>query len=80
MAVERALAVQRLVHRYEQLDSPAVADALLGMRVMHPQIRSLVPGQVIVGPAFTVRAYPGSMMTVQKALLEVHATTSSPWP
>jgi 4-hydroxy-4-methyl-2-oxoglutarate aldolase len=70
MALPRAYAALELVDRYERLDSSAVADAQQGMRVLHPRIASLVPRRVIAGPAFTVRTYPGGMMTVQKALLE----------
>ena len=70
MAAEQASGRGELSERLEQLDSPAIADAQRGMRVVHPGIRSVVPGCTIAGPAFTVRAYPGSMMTVQKAMLE----------
>ena len=60
---------KRLAERLERLDSPAVADAQRGMHVLHPCIHSLVPGMTIAGPAYTVKAYPGSMMSVQKAVL-----------
>jgi regulator of RNase E activity RraA len=40
------------------------------MRVLHPRIRSLVPGCTIAGPAYTVRTYPGGLMTVMKAMIE----------
>lgn len=59
-----------LERRLEHLDSPAVADAQRGLNVLHPRIKSLAPGRTIAGPAFTVRAYPGSMMSLQKAMLE----------
>jgi 4-hydroxy-4-methyl-2-oxoglutarate aldolase len=70
MPTERASVLPDLVGRIERLDSPAIADAQRGMHVMRPRLRSFVPGRAIVGPAFTVRPYPGSMMTVQKAMLE----------
>jgi regulator of RNase E activity RraA len=70
MGLQSTYADLELVRRYEKLTSADVADAQQGMRVMHPRIRSLVPGSTIAGPAFTVRAHPGSMMTVQKAMLE----------
>jgi 4-hydroxy-4-methyl-2-oxoglutarate aldolase len=70
MGSERAFAALELVNRLERLDSPAVADARRGLGVLHPRIHTLVPGQTIAGPAFTVRAYPGSMMTIQRALIE----------
>src|SRR5918912_1484326 len=65
-----APATLTLAERFERLDSPAIADAQRGMRVLHPRLRSLVPGRIIAGPAFTVRAYPGSLMSVMKALVE----------
>src|SRR6266508_1711799 len=70
MGPDRAFAALDLVNRFERLDSASVADAQQAMHVLHPRIRSLVPGHTICGPAFTVRAYAGSMMTVQKALVE----------
>jgi regulator of RNase E activity RraA len=65
-----APATLTLAERFERLDSPAIADAQRGMRVLPPRLRSLVPGRIIAGPAFTVRAYPGSLMSVMKALVE----------
>src|SRR4051794_26820176 len=70
MALESTYGNAELVKRDEELNSAARADAQQGMRVMHPRIRSLVHGRTVVGPVFTVRAFPGSMMTVQKAMLE----------
>ena len=70
MGLHRAYAALDLVNRFERLDSACVADAQQGAHVMHPRIKSLSPGHTIAGPAFTVRAYLGSMMTVQKALIE----------
>ena len=67
------LEIETIAKRFECLDSPAIADAQRGMRVLHPRIRSLVPGAVIAGPAFTVRAFPGSLMSVVKGLLEAPA-------
>jgi len=70
VGLHRAYAALDLVNRFERLDSACVADAQQGAHVMHPRIKSLSPGHTIAGPAFTVRAYLGSMMTVQKALIE----------
>lgn len=47
-----------------------VSDVLGSMGVMLPAIQSMVPGCRFVGRAFTVRAYPGSILTVHKALFE----------
>lgn len=68
-----SLEVDALSKRFERLDSPAIADAQRGMRVLHPRLRSIVPGATIAGPAFTVRAFPGSLMSVVKGLLEAPA-------
>jgi len=70
MDTTTATATLDVMTRFERLDSPAIADAQRGMHVMHPRIRSYVPGAVIAGPAFTVRAYAGSMLSVEKAMLE----------
>jgi regulator of RNase E activity RraA len=70
MALQRALADLELISRFERLDTPAVADAQQGRNVLDQRIRTFVPGRVIAGRAFTVQAPAGSMMTLQKALLE----------
>jgi regulator of RNase E activity RraA len=40
---------------------------------MDPAIKPVVPGFRMVGRAFTVKAYPGSIITVHKALVEASA-------
>jgi 4-hydroxy-4-methyl-2-oxoglutarate aldolase len=40
---------------------------------MHAEIKSRVPGAIAAGPAFTVLCYPGSIITVHKALAEATA-------
>jgi len=47
-----------------------VSDVLGSMGVMQPAILSMVPGCRFVGRAFTVKAYPGGILTVHKALFE----------
>jgi regulator of RNase E activity RraA len=70
MALQRALADLELISRFERLDTPAVADAQQGRNVLDQRIHAFVPGRVVAGRAFTVQAPAGSMMTLQKALLE----------
>ena len=53
-----------------QASTANVSDVLGSMGVMQPAIRSMVPGCKFVGRAFTVKAYPGSILTVHKALFE----------
>jgi 4-hydroxy-4-methyl-2-oxoglutarate aldolase len=47
-----------------------VADALGSTGVLDPAVRPVWPGARVFGPAFTVRCYPNSIITVHKALLE----------
>jgi len=47
-----------------------VSDVLGSLGVMHPDIKPAVPGFRMLGRAFTVKAYPGSIITVHKALVE----------
>lgn len=53
-----------------QASTANVSDVLGSMGVMQPAIRSMVPGGKCLGRAFTVKAYPGSILTVHKALFE----------
>ena len=53
--------------------SANVSDVLGSLGVMHPGIKPAVSGFRMVGRAFTVKAYPGSIITVHKALVEASA-------
>ncbi|HET8568764.1 MAG TPA: RraA family protein [Candidatus Limnocylindria bacterium] len=53
--------------------TPWVSDAQGSFGVMHADIEARVPGTVAAGPAFTVLCYPGSIITVHKALAEAKA-------
>src|SRR5919199_744395 len=66
----RALPATDLVQRLVQYPTAAISDAQRSLGVMRPTIRSMVPGLRLVGPAHTVKCYPGSIITVHKALLE----------
>lgn len=59
--------------RFRKLVTPWVSDAQGSFGVMHAEIKSRVPGAVAAGPAFTVLCYPGSIITVHKALAEAKA-------
>jgi 4-hydroxy-4-methyl-2-oxoglutarate aldolase len=48
----------------------SVADALGSVGVVDPEVRPVWSGARVFGPAFTVRCYPNSIITVHKALLE----------
>lgn len=62
-----------LVTRLGRLDTPWIADAQQGLGVLDAGIRSVVSGKKVVGTAFTVKCYPGSIITVHKALVEARA-------
>lgn len=57
------------VHRLAALDAAKIADAQQGLGIMDPAIQSVVPGLKAVGTAFTVKCYPGSIITVHRALV-----------
>lgn len=58
------------VDRLRQSFTAAVADVQQGFGILDPEIRTRTPGLVLAGPAFTVKCYPGSIITVHKALTE----------
>lgn len=62
--------VRDLIERLARLDTAAVADAQAGFGILDPAVRSVVPGAKVAGPAYTVKCYPGSIITVHKALVE----------
>jgi 4-hydroxy-4-methyl-2-oxoglutarate aldolase len=59
-----------LVQRLAEFPTAALSDAQRGLGTLRPVIRSMVAGAKLVGPAHTVKCYPGSIITVHKALLE----------
>lgn len=48
----------------------ALSDAMQGIGVLSPEVRPVWAEARLVGPAFTVRCYAQSIITVHKALLE----------
>jgi 4-hydroxy-4-methyl-2-oxoglutarate aldolase len=59
---------------YLKAASPAwISDAQAVTNTMGPEIRPVWSGARAVGPAYTARCYPGSIITVHKALLEAPA-------
>ena len=59
-----------LIERLARLEIANVCDAQKSFGAPHPTIQTIVPGLRLVGPAHTVKCYPGSIITVHKALLE----------
>jgi RraA family protein len=63
-------ATSDLLARLAAFPTATISDAQASFGVMRPEIRALTPGLRLVGPAHTVKCYPGSIITVHKALLE----------
>ncbi len=59
-----------LVARLAEYATATISDAQKSFGVMRPAIRALAPGMRLAGIAHTVKCYPGSIITVHKALLE----------
>jgi 4-hydroxy-4-methyl-2-oxoglutarate aldolase len=62
-----------LLKRFSQLSSAVLSDCLRGMHTLDSGIHNMTPGLKLAGPAFTVLAEAGSIITVHKALLEAPA-------
>jgi 4-hydroxy-4-methyl-2-oxoglutarate aldolase len=56
--------------RLAQFATATISDAQRSFGMMRPTIRPLGLGMRVCGPAHTVKCYPGSIITVHKALLE----------
>lgn len=59
--------------RLARIHTGSLSDALGSVGVLGASIRPITPGARLVGPAFTVKCYPGSIITVHKALMEAPA-------
>lgn len=59
-----------LLERLREFTTANVSDVMESTGVLNPGIMPVVPGRTMVGCAFTVRAYPGSIISVHKALTE----------
>lgn len=56
--------------RLARIHTGSLSDAQGSIGVLATPIRVITPGARLVGPAFTVKCYPGSIITVHKALME----------
>lgn len=56
--------------RLAKIHTGSLSDALGSLGVLAAPIRAVGPGLRLIGPAFTVKCYPGSIITVHKALME----------
>jgi len=60
----------RLRQRLAAIHTGSLSDALGSVGVLAAGLRPITPGARVIGPAFTVKCYPGSIITVHKALME----------
>ena len=60
----------QIVSRLARCATATISDAQKSFGIMRPSIRPLGSGMRLCGPAHTVKCYPGSIITVHKALLE----------
>ena len=66
MAIDRPPA--SLVAMFRDFETPDISDILNRMYTMGPEIRNLVNESPLVGPALTVKVFPGDNLMVHKAL------------
>lgn len=61
------------VKRFNQVGVANVSDAMGSFGALSSAINAVVPGARVAGPAYTVRCYAGSIITLHKALLHAPA-------
>jgi RraA family protein len=57
-----------IVERYREFETPDISDMLNRLYTMRHQIKNLINDERILGPALTVKVYPGDNLMVHKAL------------
>jgi RraA family protein len=57
-----------LTSMYRDFETPDISDILNRMYTMAPEIRNIVNAKPLVGPALTVKVFPGDNLMVHKAL------------
>jgi len=57
-----------LLTRFRDFETPDISDILNRMYTMSPEIRNVVNTNMLVGPALTVKVFPGDNLMVHKAL------------
>ena len=68
--VTATLSTHDVLTRLAHYATATISDAQKSLGIMRPAIRPLAPGMRLAGIAHTVKCYPGSIITVHKALLE----------
>ena len=59
---------KELVNRYREFDTPDVSDLMNRLYTMSPEIKNYINEAKIVGPACTVKVFPGDNLMVHKSL------------
>lgn len=62
--------METILERFVKIPAAALSDELRGQHTLDPAIHCLTPGHGIAGPAYTVLAEAGSIISVHKALME----------
>ena len=57
-----------LVQGFKQFETPDISDLMNRLYSMNSAIRPIIKNKTLVGPAFTVKVYPGDNMMVHKSL------------
>lgn len=57
-----------LIAMFRDFETPDISDILNRMYTMSPEIRNQINSQPLVGPALTVKVFPGDNLMVHKAL------------
>jgi regulator of RNase E activity RraA len=65
---------EAVVERLRRCTTATISDAQKSFGIMRPTVKSLAPGMHLVGAAYTVKCYTGSIITVHKAFVR-----SWPW-
>lgn len=59
---------ETVVDMFRDFETPDISDILNRMYTMSPEIRNIVNTDMLVGPALTVKVFPGDNLMVHKAL------------
>jgi RraA family protein len=57
-----------LIRMFREFETPDISDILNRMYTLSPEIRNLVNSEPLVGPACTVKVFPGDNLMIHKAL------------
>ena len=64
--------MNQILETLKKTHSTSVSDGLRGRNVMASYIKPVIPGVLLIGPAYTVRPVPGDHLAVVKGLAEAN--------